>query len=222
MKIKQCVLSLVLLAMLVPLSYAADAAPNHFEKEIQAQEALDKKSPPPEGAILFTGASGIRMWKTLDQDFSEYKVFNRAFGGSMISDCIYFMDRNVLPYKPKQIVIQAGGNDINGGKTPETVAADFKTYVEKVREKLPEVRISFLNLNPSIARWAQFEKQKQANALIKAWIATQKNIDYIDIVDALLGADGKPREELYVADKLHPSAEGYKIRTAAVKPFLMK
>jgi len=222
MKLKQSLMIFLVLAMFAPLSYAGDAQPARFEKEIQAQEALDKKSPPPEGAILFTGASGIRMWKTLDQDFAEYKVFNRAFGGSMISDCIHFMDRNVLPYKPKQIVIQAGGNDINAGKTPETVLADFKTYVEKVREKLPDVRISFLNLNPSPSRWAQFEKQKAANALVKAWIATQKNIDYIDIVDALLGADGKPREDLFIADKLHPNAEGYKIRTAAVRPFLMK
>lgn len=217
----RCGLVFLLLAY-VASAWSGDASPARFEKEIAAYEEHDKKSPPEQGAILFTGASGIRLWKTLEQDFSEYKVINRAFGGSMLSDNIYFLERNVFPYKPKQIVIQAGGNDINAGKTPETVAADFKTYCEKVREKLPEVRISFLNLNPSPSRWAQFEKQKQANALIKAWIATQKNIDYIDIVDALLGPDGKPREELFVADKLHPSAEGYKIRTAAIKPVLMK
>lgn len=36
-------------------------------------------------------------------------------------------------------------------------------------------------------------------------------MDYIDTFDATLGADGKPREGLFVKDWLHFNDEGYKI-----------
>lgn len=58
---------------------------NRFEKEILACEAADKQSPPPMGAILFTGASGIRLRKSLAQDFPGLTVLNRGFGGSQLS-----------------------------------------------------------------------------------------------------------------------------------------
>ena len=63
----------------------------------------------------------IRLWKTLAQDFPEYKVLNRGFGGCQIADCTYYADRIVVPYKPRLIVLRAGGNDIAAGKTSEQV-----------------------------------------------------------------------------------------------------
>jgi lysophospholipase L1-like esterase len=191
-----------------------------FEKEIQAFEAADKKQPPPQNAILFTGASGIRMWKTLAEDFPDQKVLNRGFGGSEMADSVYFADRIVIAYKPRLIVIQAGGNDINAGKSPEQVLTDFKAFVEKVRAKLPNVRIAFLSMNPSPSRWAQREKQLKGNQLVKDYIASEKNLDYIDFWGAMLGPDGNPREDLFIQDRLHNNSAGYKIRADVVRPHL--
>jgi len=195
-------------------------SPNRFEGEIKAFEEADKKSPPPEQAILFVGASGIKLWKTLKKDFPDHEVINRGFGGSQILDAIHYADRIVIPYKPRTILLQSGGNDINAGKSPEQVAEDYRLFVEKVRAKLPEVRILFLSLQPSPARWTQAEKQKLTNALILKQIESGKNMAYIDAYDAFLNSEGKPREELFVADKLHHNEAGYKIRTTLVMPFL--
>jgi len=126
----------------------------------------------------------------------------------------------VIPYKPKTILLQSGGNDINAGKTPEQVAEDFRVFVEKVRGKLPEVRILFMSLQPSPARWSQADKQKMANALIKKQVEVGKNMAYIEAYDAFIGTDGQPRGELFVADKLHHNEAGYRIRTQLVLPFL--
>src|SRR5260221_9836678 len=74
----------------------AEAPPmNRFEKEIVAYEAADKTNPPSQGAIVFTGASGIRRWDTLAQDFPALTVINRIFGVSQISDSIYVAYRIV-------------------------------------------------------------------------------------------------------------------------------
>jgi len=216
----------IFLALLVLLTgrhslFAADPSPSlRFDKEIKAYEAADAKSPPPEGVIVFTGASGIRGWKTLQADFAEHKVVNRGFGGCHMSDVVFYADRIVIPYKPKLIVVQAGGNDLKSGKSPPQVLADFQALVEKVRAKLPEARIAYLSISPSPARWSQAEQQKEANRLVKEYVATSTNLDYIELFDAFLGSDGMPRAELFVADRLHHNGEGYKVRTQIVKPHL--
>ena len=191
-----------------------------WEPEIRAFEAADRANPPPQGAILFVGSSTIRFWKTLAQDFPEHKVINRGFGGCQIADCTHYADRIVIPYKPRLIVLRAGGNDIHAGKTPEQVRADFQAFVEKVRAKLPKVRIAYMTINATPARWANVEREKKANQLIKDYIAKGENLDYIDTFDATMGADGKPREELFVKDRLHFNAEGYKILASVARSHL--
>src|SRR5271168_4341116 len=100
---------------------AQTAKARPFEREILAFEAMDKTNPPPHDAILFTGSSSIRFWTNLAQDFKGHKVINRGFGGSQISDVVYYADRIVMPYQPRRVVLFAGSNDLDAGKTPEQV-----------------------------------------------------------------------------------------------------
>jgi lysophospholipase L1-like esterase len=214
------VLSLLGLSFTCQLLAAEQTGPERWEKAIAAFEAADQANPPPQGAILFIGSSTIVRWKTLAQDFPEHAVINRGFGGSQIADSVFYADRIVIPYRPRLIVLRAGGNDIHAGKTPEQVASDFQAFVARVRAKLPDVRIAYMPINASPSRWANAEREKQANELIKAYVAAGKNLDYIDAWDATLGADGKPREELFVKDRLHFNDEGYKILAAIVRKHL--
>lgn len=218
--VRALVVSLLGGVLACQLRAAEPAGPARWEKTIAAFEAADKTQPPPAHAILFIGSSTIVRWKTLAQDFPQHTVINRGFGGSQIADSVFYADRIVIPYRPRMIVLRAGGNDIHAGKTPEQVAADFQAFVEKVRAKLPEVRIAYLPINASPSRWANAEREQQANQLIKAYIATGQNLDYIDASAATLGADGKPREDLFVQDRLHFNAEGYKILAAIVRKHL--
>jgi lysophospholipase L1-like esterase len=200
---------------------AADSpASSRWDRAIHAFEQADKRSPPPPGAVLFVGSSSIRLWKSLAYDFPQYHVINRGFGGSQIADCTQFADRIVIPYRPSAIILHAGGNDLAAGKSPARVYADFKAFVEKVRGSLPDTPIAFLALNPTPARWAQADKQKETNRLIREYIAGQKGLTFIDLWDALLGPDGRPRGDLHIADRLHPNAAGYKIRAEIVNRYL--
>lgn len=196
------------------------AETDRWEKDIAGFEAADKASPPPEGAVLFVGASHIKLWKTLAQDFPDQKVINRGFGGCKLTDVIYYADRVVIPYKPRLVILRAGGNDVNAGATPEEVLEVFKAFVAKVQAKLPETRIAFLSFSPSPQRWAQFERQKKTNTLIQEYIATGKNLVYINVWDVMLDANGQPKIELYAADKHHNSEAGYKAWVPIVQPFL--
>ena len=140
---------------------AEQAGSRQWEPAIQAFEAADRANPPPQGAILFVGSSTIGMWKTLAEDFPEYKVLNRGFGGSQIADCTEYADRIVIAHKPRLIVLRAGGNDIAAGKTPEQVRDDFQAFVAKVRAKLPKVRIAYMTINATPSRWTNAEREKK-------------------------------------------------------------
>lgn len=200
---------------------AADATPSSkWEKDIRAFEASDKTNPPPRGAILFIGSSSIRMWKTLSQDFPEHRVINRGFGGSEIADSVQFAERIVFPYEPQMIVMYAGGNDINGGKSPEQVASDFKAFVAKVRVRLPETRMAYISIAPNPARWAQVEKIRAANRLIEEFCRAGERLTFINTFQHMLGSDSLPRPDIFLNDRLHMNAKGYELWTQIVKPFL--
>ena len=157
------------------------------------------------------GSSSIRLWKTLAQDFPEHRVLNRGFGGSEIADSVQFADRIVIPYAPRMVVMYAGGNDLNAGKPPEKVIADFKTFAGKIRAALPETDIAYISSAPNPARWAQVEKVKAVNSAIEAWMKEQPRMKFIDVFSHMLGADGLPKPDIFVEDKLHMNAAGYAI-----------
>ena len=73
---------------------------------------------------------------------------------------------------------------------------------------------------PSIARWKQADKEKALNTLIKDYIAGKPHLKYIETYDMVLGADGQPRAELFVEDKLHFNADGNKLLAERVRPHL--
>lgn len=208
------------------LQAAQGAETNHdfgkWEKEISAYEASDKTNPPPKGALLFIGSSTIRLWKTLAQDFPRVKVINRGFGGSQIVDSTHFAERVIFPYEPSRIFLRAGGNDLWEGKSAEEVFGNFKEFVVKVRGKLPKTEIVFIGWNPTIARWKQVEKEKALNAMVKEYVQQNEGLQYIDTYSLPIGTNGKPRPELFLPDKLHFNAEGYKLLAECVRPFVEK
>ena len=193
-----------------------------WEKEIAGYEQADRTSPPPKGGLLFIGSSTIRLWKTLATDFPQQGVINRGFGGSQIVDSTHFAERIIFPYAPRMIFLRAGGNDIHAGKSPELVFSDFRAFVAKVHAKLPDTQIAYIALSPSIARWDEKEKGEALNRMIREYTREIPGLKYIAAESISLGPDGKPRPELFVADKLHFSPEGYKLLTESVRPHLPK
>jgi len=191
-----------------------------WEPAIRAFEAADKTNPPPRNAVEFIGSSSIRRWTNAPTQFPEHKIFNRGFGGSHLADSVAFVDRIVIPYRPKVIVVYAGDNDVSAGKSPNEVLADFKEFVRKIHAAFPQTRIAFISIKPCPAREKYLDQVKAANRLIQEFISTDGRLTYIDIFAASLAADGKPRADLYVEDGLHPNDVGYKLWASIVKPVL--
>jgi len=205
--------------------FAQDAAtnrPHHlqWEKAIRAFEAADKTDPPPRHAILMIGSSSIVKWTNAPAQFPEYQLIRRGFGGSHLSDSVAFIDRIVVPYEPMLVLLYAGDNDIAGGKSAEQVFADFQEFVAKVQGQLPGTTIAYLAIKPSASRMKFMETIKTANRLIQEYSRTNPKLIYVDTFTPMLDADGQPRAELFVGDRLHLSDAGYKLWAGIVKPVL--
>lgn len=193
-----------------------------WEKEVANMEAGDKTNAPPKNAVLFIGSSTVRLWKSLATDFAPTPVINRSFGGTEIEDATHFAYQLVFPHAPKQIFLRAGGNDLWAGKSPERVFADFTNFVATIHAKLPKTEIVYVSLCPSPLRWAQSEREKTLNSLAADFIKGKKLLKYVETYDLVLGPDGKPRAELFVSDRLHLNADGYKLFADRVRPAIQK
>ena len=211
---------LALLLSLFPLCGLAD--PAKWEKAIAAFEQADRDHPPQKGGIVFTGSSTIARWKDLADYFPGFRVVNRGFGGSQMEDSAYFAERILLAHEPSAVVIFAGSNDINAGKTAESVVENFKAFVAKVRAALPKTEIRYIEITTSPSRWAQRDTVIEANRKIRAFCEATPGVKFIAVREKFLGVNGEPRGELFEADRLHPNADGYKILADTIRPFLPK
>ncbi len=216
--------SLVLAALLLakPVARADEPKPYdgaRWEKEIAAFEAEDARVRRRPGATVFVGSSSIRLWD-LGKSFPDRLTINRGFGGSQIIDSVHFAHRIVTPYSPPVVVFYAGDNDIASGKSPEQVAADYEAFVAAVRAKLPETKIVYIGIKPSIARWKLVDKVRAANKLIQTATEKDEHQVFVDVDAPMIGEDGTPRKELFRDDGLHLSAAGYEVWNELVAPHL--
>ena len=186
---------------------------------IRQFEDWDRKNSYPSNAVLFVGSSSIKGWRTREY-FSDLPVINRGFGGSMISEVNFFADRIVLPYAPKVIAFYAGDNDVAKGKSAKRVFDDYKKFVKIVHTKLPRTRIIFIAIKPSGSRWKLWPVMAEANKMIEDFSGTDRRLSYFDSATPLLKDDGKPDDKLFLKDRLHLNADGYRIWTKALRPLI--
>ena len=145
---------LLLIVSLLAVSEALCAQdPKRFQNEIDEIVARDANVQS-DNLIVFAGSSSFRMWNTLKEDFSDRHVVNHGFGGSEMSDLVFYVDELITRYKPSQIFIYEGDNDLNQGKDYKTILKDADKLVDAIRVKIPASgEIVFVTPKPSPSRW---------------------------------------------------------------------
>jgi lysophospholipase L1-like esterase len=200
------------------------AEPGYFAGDIAAFAVADRDHPSPKRPVIFVGSSSIRLWSTLQADMAPLPVLNRGFGGSQLSQVVYFLDQTVIHYRPRAILLYAGDNDLDGryrtGKTPAGVAREFRMFVTRVEAAVPDARIYYLSMKPSRQRWVDWPQEYAGNALIAQICAADPRLSYIDIATPMLAAGAPPPSDLFTPDGMHPSPKGYALWTAIIKPRL--
>jgi lysophospholipase L1-like esterase len=202
---------------------AQDQKPAFWE-DVQAFKKQDSVSVPPKNAILFIGSSSFTMWKDVNQYFPGYRIINRAFGGSTLVDQLRYVREVVFPYKPKQVIIYCGENDLAASDTVDAndVANRFKSLFTMIRNKFPKTYIVYVSMKPSPSRHMLASKMIGGNELIKKYLSSRSRTAFIDIYKEMIDDEGKPKEELFLEDNLHMNKIGYAIWKKAIEPYLRK
>jgi lysophospholipase L1-like esterase len=208
-------------AWATPPMESAHADDSRWDQSIAAFVAADRVHTPESGGVLFIGSSSIRLWDDVENKFGPaVAIIKRGFGGATMSACEHYLDRIVLPYKPRLIVVYAGDNDLAQGYEPREVLDHFIRFVERVRSALPSTRIAFISIKPSPARIRLVAKMRETNELVRRYIESGDNLDFINVFTLMLDAAGRPRAELFQADALHLNSVGYQLWQTVIAPHL--
>lgn len=116
-----------------------------FIKEIEEKYSTARK-----GEIIFYGASNFSMWETMEEDMSEYKVQNHAFGGSIDAELVGYADRILFPYEPKIVFFQTGSNDyVQLSGTDEEKVEKCMEYKKQMfaafHEQMPDAKFDIMS-----------------------------------------------------------------------------
>ena len=195
-----------------------------FWDDIQAFKHQDSIEAPQQHAILFVGSSSFTKWTDVQTYFPGYTIINRGFGGSSLPDVTRYEKDVIFRYKPKQIVMYCGENDLAASDTvtSQMVFDRFKKLFTDIRKKFSNIPFIYISLKPSPSRWQLHEKMVAANNQIENFLAKKKNTVFVDVYHKMLGADGTPIKGIYVKDNLHMNAKGYAIWKKEIQPYLLR
>lgn len=213
------------LLLVLLFSFCANAQEKPpFWDDIQAFKKQDSISFPAANLILFVGSSSFTMWKDVQDYFPGYKILNRGFGGSSLTDLIYYTEDVIVKYKPKQIIIYCGENDFAASDTITTaiVFDRFITLFKKIRKECPNVPIAFISLKPSPSREHLLLFFNEANLLIESYLRRQNYTAFIDVYHFMLNPDETFVDDIFLEDKLHMNKKGYAIWQKLIQPHLIK
>ena len=211
----------IILLLIIIKSCTTHAQP--FINEIKAFRKADSLTTPPKNVVLLVGSSSFTKWKDVQDYFPAHTMLNRGFGGSSLTDLIFYANDVLLKYKPKQILIYCGENDLTGGPsiTADTVFERLKTLYTLIRSRYKKVPIAYISMKPSPSREKYLVTMQKANELIKSFMEKQKRAAYIDVYHSMFDADGKILTNIFLSDKLHMNAAGYKIWQGIIAPYLI-
>lgn len=211
----------ILLALFFSFSCFSNAQdPKRFQKEIDTIDLKYSKKTKPDNLIIFTGSSSVRRWKNINEYFPSKNIINTGFGGSQMSDLLYYCDSVIIKYKPVQVFIYEGDNDIAAGKKSGEVMTDAEALFNKITSKIPGVQIVIISVKPSVLRWKLKDEYISLNNSYKDFSITHKNIMFMDVWFPLLNKEGNPKKEIFISDSLHINKIGYDIWADKIVKFL--
>lgn len=218
---------LFLCSFLLPTSQVSGQSPQaDQERRARFQKLIDEFTAQRENGehgdpdVLFVGSSSFTLYVGFDEDFAGLNALNLGFGGSQLSDILYFFDEVIQPYNPRQIIVYEGDNDLWAGLTVEEFMADVKAFVRLVEIRKPGTHISFVSPKPSPVRRNQLETWTEAHHALYEYAMKTPGVDYIDVSQPMYRLDGQLKPEIWKSDSLHMNRKGYEIWGPIIRSYI--
>ncbi|GHV18878.1 hypothetical protein FACS18949_04690 [Clostridia bacterium] len=171
----------------------------------------------PQGEIVLLGSSSIQIWNDSEWDLAPFKTTNVGISGSIVKDWFPLVDKLIVPFHPKAVLVYVGSNDIHAlNRTPEDVAADAEKLLDDIHAKLPNAVLYYVSVYTSENTAEMRPQDERMNELTKA-MTERKGYRFIDVASSLLNADGSLRQDVFLFDNVHLNKTGYALWAPVVR-----
>jgi lysophospholipase L1-like esterase len=196
--------------------------PNAWRQTLEGQLKRAKEGPAP---LVFLGDSLVQGWSEQPrwkEHYAKLGAVNLGVGGDGTAQLLYRIEKGILDgLNPKVVVLSVGVNNVWPGFNAEDTVKGIQAVIAAIQAKAPGAKVLL------VSHWHFFDKgdggsRKRVdtiNAALRTF-ADGRKVRLLDISESLL----KPGRELdlkfYAGDKLHLSAEGYRLWAEAMDPVL--
>jgi lysophospholipase L1-like esterase len=191
-----------------------------YDVDFARFDASDKRAPPAPGRVVIVGSSSIRRWEGAAEALAPWGSVQRGFGGGLLTDVAVHADTLVTRHRPSAVVVFAGSNDVTAPSEPAKIVNGFRCLVQKIRAVDGEVPVFFVAITPTPLRWHLLDRGEAVNAGIRAVVARDPSLHYVDVASPFLArspAPGEPPDAmLFVDDRLHLSDAGYALWSSRI------
>jgi lysophospholipase L1-like esterase len=178
--------------------------------------------------VVLFGDSRIAEWIN-HPAMPDCEFINRGVGGQTTAQLLLRLDRDVIPFHPDVVVIEAGVNDLkNLGLFPERAEAiaqtcrdNLRAIIDRLRER--EIHVVVLTIfpvgQPSVARrWFWSDATVDAIDETNHWLQeiNQPGVTVIDCDQVL--RQGRYVDSAKARDLLHLNSSGYTALNARLAP----
>lgn len=187
----------------------------------QKREAWSQRVQKDQNAVVFLGDSITQGWgDDMGGSFPGVKVANRGISGDTTRGVLIRLEEDVIALHPGGVVILIGTNDLEEGADPETIAANLKLILAKLKESNPKMPIVLCQVFPSSAtKKRPVDKIKKVNQLYLAAVKGDAQITFVETWLLFADAQGDAVKDEF-PDLLHPNKIGYKKWAAGLRPIL--
>ena len=155
-------------------------------------------------------------------------VVNHGFGTSTSEEQLYFYDRMVRPWEPRALVLSTLGNDGMYGYSPEQTMTNVAKILHWARTDFPGIKLFLVEPHPNPKgkettmpdKWNNgLHKRRSFIEMLNAYEQLHEDTKIIRLwnrpelfeTPEVVGDFHKVREDIFVADKVHPNQAGYDI-----------
>ena len=232
MKNKFLKLGLCLAVTLAFSSMEVMAQKNNDWARLGRYAKANKELPAPtkkEKRVVFMGNSITEGWVRIRPDFfKENGYVGRGISGQTSYQFVVRFRPDVINLNPKLVVINAGTNDVAENTGPFDLQTTFGNIVSMVElAKANKIKVILTSVLPAAKfKWNKNitdapDKIEALNALIKEY-AKKHKIPYVDYYTPMVTGPERALNPAYSKDGVHPTAEGYEVMEALIKPVIDK
>ncbi len=178
-----------------------------------------------QGQIVFVGDSITDLYH-LDDYYNDLSLatYNRGISGDVTWGVLNRIKGSVIDLHPAKVVLMIGINDINGGRSAESIVNNYNAILDALKTNLPTTEVYCMSILPmnSAVNWAlpyDVSVRNQQIISINADLQTIINAhgyEYIDLFSQVCDENNALINSMS-DDGLHLNHNGFVVWTNALK-----